>query len=65
MTKKNIFRALLVAIVIGSLLNLINSYDIFIEGRFTGRNIIKIALTFITPFCVSLYSSTKAAKQEG
>jgi len=64
MTKKNISRALLVAIIIGSLLNLINSYDIFIEGRFTGRNIIKITLTFITPFCVSLYSSMKAAKQE-
>jgi hypothetical protein len=64
MNKKNISTALLVAVIIGSLLNLINSYDIFIEGRFTNRNIIKITLTYITPFCVSLYSSVKATKQK-
>ena len=63
MNKKNISAALLVAVVIGSLLNLINSYDVFIEGKFTNRNIIKITLTYITPFCVSLYSSVKATKQ--
>ena len=61
--KKNIYRALLVAVIVGSMLNLINSYDIFWEGKFTVRNIIRIALTYITPFCVSLYSSIKAAKQ--
>ena len=64
MNKKNIPAALLVAVVIGSLLNLINSYDVFIEGKFTNRNVIKIILTYITPFCVSLYSSVKATKQK-
>jgi spore maturation protein SpmB len=63
MNKKNILTALLVAIVIGSLLNVINSYDVFIEGKFSTKNIVKIALTYITPFCVSLYSSVKAGKQ--
>ena len=63
MNKKNILTALLVAIVIGSLLNVINSYDVFIEGKFSIKNIAKIMLTYITPFCVSLYSSVKAGKQ--
>ncbi len=64
MNKKNISTALVVALIIGSLLNLINSYNIFIEGKFTNENVIKIALTYITPFCVSLYSSIKATKQK-
>jgi hypothetical protein len=59
---KNIKRALIVAIVVGSLLNLINSYDVFLNGNFTFRNVLRITLTYITPFCVSLYSSTQAAK---
>ena len=60
MNRKNIYRALLVALVIGTVLNLINSYDVFMEGQFTNRNILRITLTYITPFCVSLYSSFKA-----
>ena len=64
MNKKNITAALLVAIVIGSLLNLINSYDVFLESRFTNRNILKIMLTYITPFCVTVYSSVKASKSK-
>ena len=60
--KKNIQRAIVVAIVVGSLLNAINSYDVFWENNFTFRNIIRITLTYITPFCVSMYSSIKATK---
>ena len=62
MNKKNITTALLVALVIGSLLNLVNSYEVFAKGRFTNANIMKIMITYITPFCVSVYSSVKAAK---
>jgi len=63
MNKKNITTALLVALVIGTVLNIINSYDVFIEGKLTSRNTVKIMLTYLTPFCVSLYSSIKALKQ--
>lgn len=62
MTEKNIKRAIAVAIIVGSLLNAINSYDVFWYGHFTTRNTIRIVLTYITPFCVSLYSSIKAGK---
>ena len=64
MNKKNITMALLVAVIVGSVLNIINSYEIFMHGAFTDKNILKIMLTYITPFCVSLYSSVKAAKQK-
>lgn len=62
MTNKNIKRALMVAIIVGSLLNAINSYDVFWLCNFNTRNVLRIVLTYITPFCVSLYSSVKAAK---
>ena len=63
MNRKNIYRALMVALVIGTVLNLINSYDVFMEGQFTSRNILRVTLTYITPFCVSLYSSINATRQ--
>ncbi|MNF34486.1 hypothetical protein D3C85_508480 [compost metagenome] len=62
MLSKNIKNALIIAALVGSLLNTINSYDVIWEGNFTLRNVIKIILTYITPFCVSLYSSTIAAR---
>jgi len=65
MNKKNITTALLVSLAVGSMLNAINSYNVFLSGDFTGSNITRIVLTYITPFCVSLYSSVKATKQKG
>ena len=64
MNKKNITTALLVAVIVGTVLNIINSYDVFVDGTFTGKSVIRIMLTYITPFCVSLYSSIKATKQK-
>jgi hypothetical protein len=62
MLTRNIKNALIVAVVVGTVLNTINNYDVIWEGNFTFRNVVKIILTYITPFCVSLYSSTKATK---
>jgi hypothetical protein len=64
MNKRNISIALLATMLIGSLMNLVNNYDVFKGSRFTGRNVFKIVLTYIIPFCVSLYSSVKATKQK-
>ncbi|MEO6733435.1 MAG: nitrate/nitrite transporter NrtS [Ferruginibacter sp.] len=64
MNQKNILTALMVAVVVGSLLNLINSYDIFLAQNFSAKNTLKIILTYITPFCVSLYSSIRATRQK-
>jgi ABC-type multidrug transport system permease subunit len=62
MLSKNIKNALIIAVVVGTILNTINSYDVIWESNFTFRNILRIVLTYITPFCVSLYSSTLASK---
>lgn len=62
MLSKNIKNALIIAVVVGTILNTINSYDVIWEGNFTFRNTLRIVLTYITPFCVSLYSSTLASK---
>ena len=62
-SNRNIKRALKVALVVGTLLNTINSYDVFWHGNFTTRNVLRIVLTYITPFCVSLYSSVKATQR--
>jgi hypothetical protein len=62
MLSRNIKNALILAVIVGTILNTINSYDVIWAGNFTVRNVVKIILTYITPFCVSLYSSTKATK---
>jgi hypothetical protein len=62
MLTRNTKNAVILAVIVGTILNTINSYDVIWEGNFTFRNCIKIILTYITPFCVSLYSSTKATK---
>lgn len=62
MLPKNIKNALIIAVVVGTILNTINSYDVFWESNFTFRNILRIVLTYITPFCVSLYSSALTSK---
>lgn len=62
MNPENIKRAIIVAIVIGTVLNTINSYDVVLASNFTIKNTCKIILTYITPFCVSLYSSIKASQ---
>ncbi len=60
---KHIRTALIVALCVGSVLNLINSFDAVLARQFDTKSIIKITLTYITPFCVSLYSSKKASRK--
>lgn len=64
MNRKNITTAFLVALVVGTMLNVINSYDVLLDGDFSTRNSIKVLLTYMTPFFVSLYSSVRATKQQ-
>lgn len=62
MFSKNSKNALILSVIVGTILNIINSYDVIWENNFTFRNVLKIILTYITPFCVSLYSSRQAIK---
>ena len=58
--RDNITRAIKVSAVVGIILNLINNPELFntfsIQHLHTGR----VLLTFLVPFCVSLYSTVLA-----
>ncbi len=61
MRQRAIKRAAMIAIIVGSLLNLINQYDAIIWGS---RSIdwFKIVLTYFVPFGVSIVSGWLASK---
>jgi methyl-accepting chemotaxis protein len=53
-------RALIIALVVGTLLNLINQYDAILGER--PINGFKMLLTYCVPFVVSFFSSWLAIK---
>lgn len=55
-------RALLVALVIGTILNVINQGDAFVDG--TPVNWIKLALTYLTPYLVCTHGAVAARLHE-
>lgn len=63
MNKSNLYLAIKVALVVGTGLNLINSYDVIFWMKFDLKNSLKILFTYCIPFIVSLYSSTRAQKK--
>ncbi|GAC1596495.1 MAG: hypothetical protein NVS3B21_20350 [Acidimicrobiales bacterium] len=46
-------KTLLIAVVVGTVLFMINQLDVVLQGRATAIVWIKIALTYVVPFCVS------------
>lgn len=61
--KESLTRALRVALLVGIILNVINNPGL-ITLSFSGLNIYKVLLTFLVPFCVSLYSSVIASRKK-
>lgn len=61
--KESLTRALRVALLVGIILNVINNPGL-ITFSFSGLNIYKVLLTFLVPFCVSLYSSVIASRKK-
>jgi hypothetical protein len=57
--KKKIFLAVRISLVVGTLLGIINHYDMFLSGNYEVSRIIKIFITYLVPFSVSLYSTTR------
>lgn len=62
MPKKDFYTAIKVALVVGTILNLINSYDAIFQKELSLKLISKILLTYTVPFLVSVYSSWKTKK---
>ncbi|MGH7321456.1 MAG: nitrate/nitrite transporter NrtS, partial [Candidatus Rokuibacteriota bacterium] len=49
-------RAVSVAAVVGTILTAINQGDLLLAGQLTWGGLVKIVLTYMVPFCVSVYS---------
>ena len=47
--------ALRVALVVGTILNLINHFDLLLGSPFTRMTMIQMCLTYIVPYCVSTH----------
>ena len=50
-------RSLVVAVMVGTILNLINQGEVLLGSG--SVNWLKIALTYVVPYCVCSYSATK------
>lgn len=61
--KDSLIRALRVAALVGIILNIINNPVLF-NFSIDGINIYRVLLTFLVPFCVSLYSSVLANREK-
>ena len=55
-------RATVVALVVGSILVIINHGDAIVRGDLSAGRLLRIALTIAVPYCVSTYSSVSALR---
>ncbi|MCI2284407.1 nitrate/nitrite transporter NrtS [Colwellia sp. MSW7] len=58
--KNTLKRSLKVAMIVGTLLMLINHGDIIFSGEIQLHHILKILLTYLVPYLVSTYSSVES-----
>ena len=56
-------RSLIVAVVVGSILTLLNQGDILFAGSWNGTLYWKIPLTYCVPFCVATYGALSNARR--
>jgi len=58
----NLIRALWMMLLVGTIIGVINHYDMFLSGEFETRRIVQILVTYLVPFLVSLYSSAMSGR---
>ena len=56
-------RAIKVAMLVGSILAVINHGDALLSGDASATVWIKIVLTFVVPYCVATFASVQAIRQ--
>jgi len=64
-SRKIILPSLKVALIVGTLLVLINHANAILEMGLNGERVFQIILTYCIPYCVSTYSAVKAIQQSG
>ncbi len=52
-----VLRSIRTAFVVGAILGAINYTDRWLEGSLVSFDFVKIAVTFLVPYCVSTYAS--------
>lgn len=58
--KNTLKRSIKVAMIVGTLLMLINHGDIIFKGEIQLNHMLKILLTYLVPYLVSTYSSVES-----
>ncbi len=56
-------RSMRVALIVGTILVIINQGDKLVEGRLDSVIILKILLTYLVPYLVATYAAVAALKQ--
>ena len=59
-----VLTAIKVALVVGTILALINHGPALLALELSRQQILQIALTYLVPYCVSTYSSVKILKNQ-
>ncbi len=56
-------RAIKVALVVGTILVLINHGDTLLQGTFSAKTLFQIALTYLVPYGVSTYANVQGIRK--
>ena len=62
--KASLYRSVKIALVVGTILALINHYDSIFNGNLTSSGIFKIVLTYFVPFGVATFSAAMQARED-
>ena len=62
MRRDVVLRALKVAGIVGSILVGINQGDLILSGQLSADTCLKIALTYLVPYCVATYAAVSAIR---
>ena len=59
-----VVRSVKIAVVVGTVLAVINHYDRILSGAWTMTMVAKIGLTYLVPYCVSTVAAVQALRGE-
>ncbi len=57
------WRALMTALAIGTVLTIINQLDVILHGGWSPRVALKLGLTYLVPYCVTTWGALGNAKR--
>lgn len=58
--RSTVNKAITISLTVGTVLNLINQGDFIFQAEWENISAFKVFLTYLTPFCVSTYSTATA-----